>query len=44
MKTWENAAVEEIEFTATKEGGVPSRRFDNHWFDENGAEHVNFES
>lgn len=44
MKTWENAVVEEINFTETQQGGVPSMNFDEKWFDEQGALHTTFQS
>lgn len=42
MKTWENAVIEEISFGETKNGGKPSMDFDQQWFDQNGALHINF--
>lgn len=42
MKQWISASIEEINLCDTKNGGMPSRNFDQQWFDENGAIHVNF--
>lgn len=44
MKIWENAEIVELNLTETENGGMPSTNFDEKWFDENGALHVNFES
>lgn len=44
MKTWENASIEEISFEKTENGGMPSRNFDQQWFDENGVKHITFAS
>ncbi len=44
MKTWESAEIIEMNITETENGGAPSMKFDQQWFDENGALHVNFES
>lgn len=44
MKTWENAEIEVLSFEETQNGGMPSMKFDQSWFDENDALHVNFES
>ena len=35
MKTWENAAVVELEITATAEGGKNIQKVDNYWTDKN---------
>lgn len=42
MKEWKNAEITELDITETANGGMPSRNFDQMWFDENGAVHVNF--
>lgn len=42
MKNWNTCEIVEIDFTETENGGMPSRDFDQQWFDENGAVHVNF--
>ncbi len=44
MKNWNMPAVEVVEISATQNGGMPSKNFDQSWYDENGALHVNFES
>lgn len=44
MKTWESAEIIEMNITETENGGMPSRNFDQQWFDECGAIHVNFKS
>lgn len=44
MKTWEKAEVVELNMTETENGGKPSMDFDQQWFDQNGALHVNFVS
>lgn len=42
MKKWMNAEITEMDINETANGGMPSRDFDQQWFDENGALHVNF--
>ena len=44
MKTWVNASIEEISFTATEQGGQVSSTYDHAWLDDNKAMHVTFES
>lgn len=44
MKTWENATIEALNVDKTENGGEPTTVFDQTWFDENGAAHVNFPS
>lgn len=41
-KTWTKPEVVTLDFAKTENGGMPSRDFDQQWFDENGALHVNF--
>ncbi len=33
MKTWENATIEEVSFSATEHGGEPCMKFDYAWYD-----------
>lgn len=42
MKNWENPEVVAINVKDTANGGLPSMNFDQQWFDQNGALHVNF--
>lgn len=42
MKKWENADITELGIKETANGGKPSMDFDQQWFDQNGALHVNF--
>lgn len=42
MKKWENAELAELSLQDTENGGRPSTDFDQQWFDQNGALHVNF--
>ena len=42
MKKWMNAEITEMDINETANGGMPSRDFDQQWFDEQGALHVNF--
>ena len=44
MKNWANAELVEISICETANGGEVSQSFDQQWFDEKGALHVNFES
>lgn len=44
MKKWENVEIVEVALTDTQYGGEPSMNFDQQWFDNKGALHVNFES
>lgn len=44
MKDWKEAKLEELTVNMTENGGMPSMNFDQQWFDENGALHVNFVS
>lgn len=44
MKKWNAPVIEELEISDTANGGMPSRNFDEKWFDENDALHVNFAS
>lgn len=43
MKKWNTCEIVEIDFAETKNGGKVSECFDQQWFDQNGALHVNFE-
>lgn len=42
MKTWENAALVEMNIADTQYGSQPCMQFDNSWHDGNGAIHVQF--
>lgn len=42
MKVWKRAELQELSVDMTQNGGTPSLNFDQEWFDENGAIHVNF--
>lgn len=42
--TWDKPEVSKLEIKETMNGGMPSANFDQSWFDENGAIHVNFVS
>ena len=44
MKKWENVEIVEVALADTQNGGEPSMNFDQMWFDNTGALHVNFES
>lgn len=44
MKDWNEAKLEELTVDMTENGGKPSLNFDQQWFDENEAIHVNFAS
>ncbi len=42
MKTWTDPDVKVLDIEETANGGMPSKNFDQQWYDENGALHVNF--
>lgn len=44
MKTWEEAAVVEMNIAETQHGGNACSVFDNSWTDNKGALHVQFEA
>lgn len=44
MIKWQEAELEEISIGNTANGGKPSENFDQQWFDEKDALHVNFAS
>lgn len=41
-KKWTKPEIVTLDFAKTENGGMPSPNFDQQWFDENGALHVNF--
>lgn len=41
-KDWNKPEVSKLEIKETMNGGKPSMNFDQQWFDQNGALHVNF--
>lgn len=41
-KKWNTPEVVSLDLSKTENGGMPSLNFDQMWFDENGALHVNF--
>ena len=42
-KRWVSPEIDELNLSDTQYGGKPSMKFDQQWFDESGALHVNFE-